>query len=154
AIDLRLALVRPLISLGEHRRLLTLLDEAEALARALDDRPRLVRVLAGMTLGLRTARAIDSALAAGEAALAVAAGLGESALQMQASLELGQVYYVFGNYRRAAELFQHNVEAADRESDRPRTDVQIESQAYLALTLSHLGAFAEGRRHGEEALRL
>jgi tetratricopeptide (TPR) repeat protein len=32
--------------------------------------------------------------------------------------------------------------------------VRIWSQAWLALTLSDLGAFAEGRRHGEEALRL
>src|SRR5262249_33637962 len=32
--------------------------------------------------------------------------------------------------------------------------VRIESQAWLAQTLSALGAFAEGRRHGEEALRL
>jgi tetratricopeptide (TPR) repeat protein len=31
--------------------------------------------------------------------------------------------------------------------------VRIESQAWLARTLSVLGVFAEGRRHGEEALR-
>ena len=45
-------------------------------------------------------------------------------------------------------------EAADRESGTPSTDVRIESRAWLAQTLSALGAFAEGRRHGEEALRL
>jgi tetratricopeptide (TPR) repeat protein len=49
---------------------------------------------------------------------------------------------------------QWSVEAADRESGRPGTDVRIESWAWLARTLSALGAFAEGRRHGEEALRL
>ena len=32
--------------------------------------------------------------------------------------------------------------------------MRIQSQAWLARTLSALGAFAEGRRHGEEALRL
>jgi tetratricopeptide (TPR) repeat protein len=32
--------------------------------------------------------------------------------------------------------------------------LRIESRAWLALTLSALGRFAEGRRHGEEALRL
>jgi tetratricopeptide (TPR) repeat protein len=32
--------------------------------------------------------------------------------------------------------------------------MQITSRAWLARTLSALGAFAEGRRHGEEALRL
>ena len=44
--------------------------------------------------------------------------------------------------------------AADRESGRPSTDVRIQAQADLARALSELGAFAEGRRHGEEALRL
>src|SRR5262249_54020670 len=33
-------------------------------------------------------------------------------------------------------------------------DLRIRSRVLLALTLSALGAFAEGRRHGEEALRL
>ena len=49
---------------------------------------------------------------------------------------------------------RQSVEAADRESDRRSTEVRIESRAWLALTLGALGAFAEGRRHGEEALRL
>jgi tetratricopeptide (TPR) repeat protein len=34
------------------------------------------------------------------------------------------------------------------------TALRIESRAWLVRTLSTLGAFAEGRRHGEEALRL
>jgi tetratricopeptide (TPR) repeat protein len=46
------------------------------------------------------------------------------------------------------------VEAADRESGTPSTDVRLRSQGWLALTLSALGAFTEGRRYGEEALRL
>ena len=46
AIELRLAVDRPLFALGEYGRSLALLGEAEALARALDDRARLGRVLA------------------------------------------------------------------------------------------------------------
>src|SRR5712691_4133657 len=46
AIELRLALGGPLTQLGEIRRHLALLGEAEALARALDDGARLGRVLA------------------------------------------------------------------------------------------------------------
>jgi len=49
---------------------------------------------------------------------------------------------------------RRNVEAADRESGTPSTDWQIESRAWLAWTLGELGDFAEGQRHGEEALRL
>ena len=50
--------------------------------------------------------------------------------------------------------WRRNVEAADRESGTPSADLRIRSRAWLARTLSALGAFAEGRRHGEEALRL
>jgi tetratricopeptide (TPR) repeat protein len=62
--------------------------------------------------------------------------------------------YTFGDFSRAAELRRRNVEAADRESGTPRTDVRIQSQSWLVRTLGALGAFAEGRRHGEEVLRL
>jgi tetratricopeptide (TPR) repeat protein len=154
AIELRLALVRPLAALGEQGRRLALLGEAEALARALDDQARLGRVLAEMARGLRMMGDLDGALAAGQQARALAAALGESALQEEASHTLGQVYYYLGDFAQAAALWRRNVEAADRESGRPSTDVRIESRAWLARTLSMLGAFAEGRRHGEEALRL
>jgi len=73
---------------------------------------------------------------------------------VQASHHLGQAYSAIGDFGRAAELLRRNVEAADRESGTPSTDVRIQSRAWLARILSMLGAFAEGRRHGEEALRL
>jgi predicted ATPase len=46
AVELRLALDSPLNTLGEYGRRLAVLREAEALARVLDDRAWLVRVLA------------------------------------------------------------------------------------------------------------
>jgi tetratricopeptide (TPR) repeat protein len=154
ALELRLALGRSLNALGEHGRHLALLGEAEALARALDDRARLGRVLTGMAHVLRLTGDPDGAMAAGQQALALAAALGDSALQVQAAFDLGKAHYAIGDFGRAAELRRRNVEAADRESGTPRTGVRILSRAWLALTLSALGAFAEGRRHGEEALRL
>ena len=108
----------------------------------------------GWPMSLRLTGDPDGAIAAGQQALELAAALGDSALQVQASYHLGQVYYAIGDFGRAAELLRRNVEAADRESGTPSTDVRIESRAWLARTLSALGAFAEGRRHGEEALRL
>src|SRR5262249_45349050 len=96
----------------------------------------------------------DGAIAAGLQALALAAALGDSALQVQASHNLGMAYWAIGDFSQATELLRQNVEAADQESSRDSTDVRIRSQAWLAWCLSDLGAFAEGRRHGEEALRL
>ena len=130
------------------------MGEAEALARALDDRARLGRVLASMARVLGITGDHDGAMAVGQQALELAVELGESALQVEASVYLGQAYSAIGDFGRAAELLRRNVEAADRGSGRPRTDLRIWSQAWLARILSALGAFAEGRRHGEEALRL
>jgi tetratricopeptide (TPR) repeat protein len=75
-------------------------------------------------------------------------------LQEQAAFNLGLVCHAIGNFGRAAELLRRSVEAVDRESGTPRTDQRIEPRAFLARTLGALGAFTEGRRHGEEALRL
>jgi tetratricopeptide (TPR) repeat protein len=154
AIELRLALGTVLSTLGEHRRHLALLGEAEALAKALDDRARLVQVLAAMANVLRLTGDHDGAITASQQALALAAALGDSALQVRASRVLGPVYYAIGDFGRAAELLRRNVEAADRESGTPSTNLRIQSRAWLARTLGHLGAFTEGQHHGEEALRL
>jgi class 3 adenylate cyclase/tetratricopeptide (TPR) repeat protein len=154
AFGLRLALGGTLFVLGEYRRDLTLLSEAEALARALDDRVRLGWVLAQMAGVLRITGDLHGAIAADRQALELAATLGDSALQAQASYTLGQAYYAIGDFGRAAELLQWSVGAADQEPSTPSTDVRIESRAWLARTLGQLGAFAEGQRHGGEALRL
>jgi tetratricopeptide (TPR) repeat protein len=154
AIDLRLALGRALTQLGEHGRRHALLGEAEALARALDDRARLGRVLAQRANAFSITGDHDAAVVAGRQALELAVALGDSALQMQASSNLGSAYYAIGDFGRATELLQQSVETADRESGTPTTPLRISSQAWLARTLSALGAFAEGRHHGEEALRL
>jgi class 3 adenylate cyclase/tetratricopeptide (TPR) repeat protein len=154
ALALRLELARPLSALGEFGRCLTLLGDAEALARALEDRAWLGRVLAWMSSGLRVMGDHDGAIATGQQALALAVELGESALLVEASRNLGQVYHAIGDFGRAAELLRQNVEAVDRESGTPSTGARIWSQAGLARTLGALGAFAEGLRYGEEALHL
>jgi tetratricopeptide (TPR) repeat protein len=154
AIDLRLALGGSLYTLGEYGRCLALLGEAEALARAIGERSRLGRVLAEMAIILRVTGDPNGAIAAGRQALELAVALGESGLQGEASLNLGQAYYASGGFGRAAELLRWSVEAADREAGTPNTAVRIRSQAWLARTLGALGDFTEGRRHGEEALRL
>src|SRR5262249_51983285 len=72
----------------------------------------------------------------------------------QVSVTLGMTYLGIGDFGRAAELLRRGVEEAAQQSGSPRTDRQIQSQAWLTRTLGALGAFAEGRHHGEEALRL
>jgi len=92
-------------------------------------------------------------MAAGRQALELAAALGDGAVQVRASYTLGQIYHDIGDFGRAAELLRQSVEAADREAG-ALSNQRIQSRAWLARTLGQLGAFTEGRRHGEEALRL
>jgi tetratricopeptide (TPR) repeat protein len=96
----------------------------------------------------------NGAMAAGQQARALAAALGDSVLQAQASYYLGQAYFAIGDFGRAADLLRWSVAAVNPESGRFSTDVRIQSQAWLAWALSALGAFTEGRQNGEEALRL
>jgi tetratricopeptide (TPR) repeat protein len=156
AIELRLVLGCALAALGEYRRCRALFGEAEALARTLDDRGRLGWALAEMANVLRRMGDHDSALVAGRQALELAVERGESALQVYASHILGQAYAAIGDFGQAAVLWRRNVEAADREVGTSRTvlHLRIHARAWLARTLSVLGEFAEGRCHGEEALRL
>jgi predicted ATPase/class 3 adenylate cyclase len=154
AIDIHLALGGALTQLGEHGRRLVLLGEAEALARALDDQARLGWVLSSMALVRRVTGDLDGAMAASRQALDLAVTLGDRALQAQASLYLGLAYAALGDFGQAAELLRRNVETADRHAGTPSTNVRLQCQALLARILGALGAFAEGRRHGEEALRL
>ena len=153
AIDLRLGLVQALTPPGELARALMLAGEAEALARTLDDRVRLGRVLTLMTDAYRLGEDLAGALAAGQQALALADELGDRALQMTASQRLGAAYCISGDYGRAATLLRRNVEVLE-----PGTPDSygygITSRAWLAWVLSFLGEFAEGIHHGEEALRL
>jgi tetratricopeptide (TPR) repeat protein len=154
AFEFRLTLADALQPLGERGQRLALFGEAEALARVLDDRARLGQVLALIAGALRMTGDLDDAIAAGQRAFELAAALGDSALQGEASLRLGLVYHTSGDFGRAAVLLQQSVAAADQASSTPRPDMRIQSRAWLARTLGQLGAFAEGRRRGEEALRL
>src|SRR4029453_12212066 len=116
AIEFRLALGSALSALGEYGRSLALLGEAEALARVLDDRARLGRVLATIAHMLTVTGDPDGAIAVGRQALELAAALGESVLQEQASHNLAQAYRTIGDFGQAVELWRRNIEAADRES--------------------------------------
>ena len=139
---------------GEHARSLALLGEAETQARRLNDGARLGWALSRMVTVRMIVGDVDGALAAGREALELAARLGDPALHVHASYRLGQVFALMGDYRRAAEVLRGNVAALARSTPGAMRLWCIKSQAWLAEVLSVLGEFAEGRCHGEEALRL
>jgi tetratricopeptide (TPR) repeat protein len=153
AIDLRLDLC-VLHILGEYGQSLTLLSEAEVLAQALNDRSRLGRVLVQKTFLLRMMADHPGAIAIGQQALAIAADLGDRAMQVAAAHRLAQPYFAIGAFGQAAALLRQNLAALAAGAPDPHLTYGIASRAWLELVMSFIGEFAEGQHHGEEALRL
>jgi class 3 adenylate cyclase/tetratricopeptide (TPR) repeat protein len=154
AVELRQRLARTLINQGQFQRSVVLLDEAETLARQLDDQAPMRDVLAVLSWARREMGDLDGAMAAASRALEIAVTIGDPVGQASASYRLGQVFFSLGDFGRAAELMRSNVEAALDASDPAHLAIAINSRAWLARLLALLGEFAEGRSHGEEALRL
>jgi class 3 adenylate cyclase/tetratricopeptide (TPR) repeat protein len=158
AIDLRFDLRTALLVLGEFRQMLDYLREAEALAKALDDQPRLGRVSAYMCRYFREMGDPDGAVECGQHALAVAETLGDFALQVMAHHFLGVAYHALGDHRRAMGLLRRNAESLVGDLIRERFGLSalpaVISRTWLARCLTELGAFPEGIAHAEEALRI
>jgi class 3 adenylate cyclase/tetratricopeptide (TPR) repeat protein len=104
AIDLRLAVISALLPLGEHARLVRLLDEARDLAIGIDDRPRLARIYPPLIRTLWMAGEHNAARAVAERAVALADELGDPAGNLAARFHLGLVSHALGEYRTAVEL--------------------------------------------------
>jgi tetratricopeptide (TPR) repeat protein len=158
AIDLRLDLRNALWGLGELRQMLDHLGEAATLAEALGDQPRLGRVAAFMCRYLREMGDHASAVESGQHALAVAATLGDFALQVMARHFLGVAYHTLGDHRRAMAVLRSNVASLEGDLLRERLGQSglpaVVSRAWLARCLAELGAFPEGVAYGEEAVRV
>jgi class 3 adenylate cyclase/tetratricopeptide (TPR) repeat protein len=159
AIDLRFDLRSTLWPFSEHGRILDHLRQAEPLAEALCDQRRLGRLAGYMSVCLRVVGDLDGSLASAQRALAIAAALGDVSQQVAANSFLGELYlWSLSDYRQAAEVCRRNVETLYGTQLRERfgtTTVQsVSSRGLLAVCLAELGAFAEGRVHGEDALQL
>jgi tetratricopeptide (TPR) repeat protein len=159
AIDLRLDLRTSLLPLGAfRRRILDYLCEAETLAEALDDRYRLGQVADYMIDHFVAMGNYDRATASGQRALALAAALGDFALQVKGHQHLGRVYLAKGDYRQAVDFLQRNVASLQGELLQERFGMPsppaVQSRSWLVLCLAELGEFAEGIARGEEGLHI
>src|SRR5712692_7392630 len=111
AFDIRLEL-RPVLSqLGEVRRALERLREAEALAERLNDDRRRGRVCAFMTTTHSQLGELDEACVTGTRALEIAGRLGDLKLRILTTSYLEQAHYFRGEHGRVVELATDNLAA-------------------------------------------
>jgi class 3 adenylate cyclase/tetratricopeptide (TPR) repeat protein len=158
AFEIRLEL-RPVLSqLGEVRRSLERLREAEILAERLNDDRRRGRVCAFMTNTHSQLGELDEALAPGTRALEIAGRLGDLKLRILTTSYLEPAHYYRGEYERVVELATDNLAALPAdwlyEYFGNAAPPSVYDRCWLAMSLAELGRFAEAAEHEAEAIRL
>jgi class 3 adenylate cyclase/tetratricopeptide (TPR) repeat protein len=158
AIDIRLHLRTVLFPLGELRRALDHLREAEVYAEHLHDQRRLGQVLSSTIGCWWLMGAPERAVAYGERACAIVVALGDVVLQMRSTLSLSQAYVIMGHYQRAADFLRRTVDALQGELLSRRFGgvaiPAVNSRVWLVWSLVELGEFAEGMARGAEAMQM
>jgi tetratricopeptide (TPR) repeat protein len=158
AIDIRLHLRTVLFPLGELRRALDHLREAEVYPEHLHDQRRLGQVLSSTIGCWWLMGAPERAVAYGERACAIVVALGDVVLQMRSTLSLSQAYVIMGHYQRAADFLRRTVDALQGELLSRRFGgvaiPAVNSRVWLVWSLVELGEFAEGMARGAEAMQM
>jgi tetratricopeptide (TPR) repeat protein len=156
AFEIRLELRTALVELGEVRRAMERLREAEALAEKLNDDHRRGWVSASVTNAHTHLGELDEALVTSTRALEIAGRLGDLRLRIQTTIYLAQAHYHRGDYERVVELATDNLAAllADSVHESFGARMPIIDRNWLVISLAELGRFAEAAPYEAEALRL
>jgi tetratricopeptide (TPR) repeat protein len=158
AFEIRLELRPVLTLLGEARRTLEHLREAERLAERMNDNRRRGQVCAFMTNTYVVLGDVDEALEAGTRALKLEERQGDLRLRMLATGQLAFAHFWRGEYECAVQL---GIDALARlpaewvyENFGHSAPASTWNRGLLVRSLSELGRFGEAAVHGAETLRL
>ena len=157
AIDLRLDLRPPLLQMGQLDRVLTLSQEAEAMAQQLGDEPRLARVYTYLVNYYYLKGEPDLAIEYGERCLRIGETVQDRSLQALARGYLGYSYHAQGRFLEAERVLRQNLEAlggapADSATIQNRISF-VTSAAWVAFTHADLGDFDAAIEDLDQAAR-
>jgi tetratricopeptide (TPR) repeat protein len=156
AIDLRFDLREGLQPLMEFARVHRYLDEAQALAEAIDDRSRLAQALSHLVTSAWADGDWCRARELGEHALSLAAEQGEVSLQVGLNFRLGNSLWFSGDYQAAINHFRQNAESLRGNLRHERFGLLGSaaglSCAFLAACLAERGEFTQAIAFGEDAI--
>jgi transcriptional regulator with AAA-type ATPase domain/tetratricopeptide (TPR) repeat protein len=158
SVDLRSELRASLQPLMDLDRILPHLVPAEGLAESLGDRARLGRVLGGLCNTWHSRGELERAVTLAARALELGNALGDTGLQIEATIRLGAVHYSIGNYSTAAGFLRQSLELMRGRPEFERLGFTglslVLANTWLANSLSELGQLAEARIRAEEGLRV
>lgn len=108
-IDIRLGLRMILGATTEYAAIESYLQEAEALAVSIEDRPRLAAINIAQTFVHNWQGALEASIECGERGLAIARDIKDTRLELSASSFLGQAYSWRGDFRKSVALLNNNL---------------------------------------------
>jgi class 3 adenylate cyclase/tetratricopeptide (TPR) repeat protein len=157
-VDLRLELRPSLLTLGEQKRIVEHLSQAESLAGELGDRWRMGRVLADMSGYFSREGEHERAVDAGERALAVATEMGNFALQVITQDRLSRAYWQLGDFRRTIDSCKRSMSLLEGKPVGERFGMagvpSVVTSIPLVHSLTELGHVANGIAQGKEIVRI
>jgi tetratricopeptide (TPR) repeat protein len=159
AVDLRLDLRQSLFPLNELTTVWRYLEEAEGLARTLDDPRRLGWVSAYMSgHHWHTGGHVTDVRRFAVTVEGIAERLGDVPLQIAGHYYLAAAAHLSGDYRAAEHVCRRFVQLLHDPPSRERFGLAVfpavVSRAYLARTLAERGLFDEGDAPGQQAIRI
>jgi class 3 adenylate cyclase/tetratricopeptide (TPR) repeat protein len=156
--EIRLELRPVLNQLGEGRRLLERLREAEVLAERLNDGRRRGQVCAIATNTHALLGELDEALVTGARALEIAGRLEDLRLRILTTSYLEVTHYYRGDYEHAVELATDNLAALPAdwvyEHLGAAAPPSVLDRVWLVMSLAELGRFGEAAEYQAEAIRI
>ncbi len=158
AFDIYCDLRNALVLLGDHQRLLNVLESARTLAEGLDDERRLVQILSFLSNYYGNVGNSDLALETGERVLALGERLGDLTARIVGNMSLGEIHRTLGNYARARDYLSRVVELLGTEPEQEYFGQvglpAVRARSHLAWTLAELGEFETARSVAAEGLRV
>lgn len=158
AIEIRLGLRVALVTTGDLERVRRYLEEAEALARSINDERRLMPIVISKSTILINLGGLDDAVEAGLQGRALAQRLDDEACSVSSGFALGQAYWNGGEFKKAEDVLSRTVKVVARHPLRRNFGTTGTASVLCHVSLSHTYSFTgrskEAFARGREALEI
>jgi class 3 adenylate cyclase/tetratricopeptide (TPR) repeat protein len=158
AVDARVHAYSPLLALGEIDRLVAVMSEADALARALGDKRRLAATTSQLAGALWLAGKHEAGLRSAEQAIRLADELDDFVLRLSARFNRANLLHAIGALREAADLYTAILDSLGGELELTRFGwpgiPSILARGLLTWSLVLLGEFDRARQTKDRAMKL
>jgi tetratricopeptide (TPR) repeat protein len=158
AFEIRLELRSVLRQLGEVRQMLEHLREAETIAEQLKDEPRRGQICGLLTTVLSTLDELDEAVLIGTRAIEIAERTSDLRLSVVATSCIEEAHYYRAEYQHVAEIAARSLRTLPSEWLHEFLGLAVPpsvfGRAWLTMSLTELGRFAEASRCAEEVIQI